>query len=147
PAEIEIKLAFRPSEARAMAARLPRHPALAARRRGRGRTARLVSTYFDTADRRLAAAGIALRLRHDGKRWLQTLKGPALPGHGGALHARPEHEWPIRGKRLDPAYLATTPWRELLGEALASGTLAPIFTTDFERRTMRLAWDDGTTAS
>ncbi len=147
PAEIEIKLAFPPREAAAIVGRLMHHPALGAVKHGRTRTARVVSTYFDTDDWRLAEAGIALRLRNDGGRWLQTVKGPPLPGGGGALHARAEHEWPLAAKRLDPARLATTPWRKLLGKAIAEGTLAPRFTTDFERRTIPLAFADRTTAS
>ena len=133
-AEIEIKLAIDPGAAATAAATLFRHPAVAAIRRGRIRTARVVSTYFDTPDWRLAAAGIALRLRRDGTRWLQTVKGPPLAQAGGALHARGEYEWPLAGPRLDPVRLATTPWRRQLGDALASGRLASRFTTDFERQ-------------
>ncbi len=145
-AEIEIKLAIDPGGAATAAATLFRHPAVAAIRRGRIRTARVVSTYFDTPDWRLAAAGIALRLRRDGTRWLQTVKGPPLAQAGGALHARGEYEWPLGGPRLDPVRLATTPWRRHLGDALASGRLASRFTTDFERKTLRVAFPDGTRA-
>ena len=146
PAEIEIKLAFPPGEAAAFVGRLMRHPALRAVRHGRARTARVVSTYFDTSDWSLAGAGIALRLRNEGGRWLQTVKGPPLPGAGGALHARPEYEWPVAAKRLDPARLATTPWRKLLGKTVAGGALAPRYTSDIERKTVPLAFADGTSA-
>jgi len=47
----------------------------------------LTTTYFDTPDRRLAAARLALRLRHDGQAWVQTLKVDT-----GDLHQRIEHE-------------------------------------------------------
>ena len=119
---------------------------MAAVRRGRIRTARVVSTYFDTPDWRLAAAGIAVRLRRDGTRWLQTVKGPPLAQAGGALHARGEYEWPLAGPRVDPVRLAQTPWRRQLGDALASGRLRSRFTTDFERKTLRVAFPDGTRA-
>jgi len=49
----------------------------------------LVARYFDTADRRLARAGMSLRLRREGGRWVQALKA----GAEGAL-ARFEHEVP-----------------------------------------------------
>ena len=71
PAEIELKLAIPPAAVRA----LLRHPALVAARSGRGRRARLVATYFDTPDFRLAQAGIGLRLRHENGRWVQTSRG------------------------------------------------------------------------
>ncbi|NDP43427.1 MAG: CYTH domain-containing protein, partial [Aromatoleum sp.] len=57
PAEIELKLALD----YAAISRLPallRDPALTAVKRGRGRTTHLVSTYFDTADLRLAREGV-----------------------------------------------------------------------------------------
>ena len=47
----------------------------------------LAAMYLDTPERRLARAGIAWRLRREGRRWVQTLK----TGGAGAL-ARFEHE-------------------------------------------------------
>ncbi|HRH86792.1 MAG TPA: CYTH domain-containing protein, partial [Rubrivivax sp.] len=49
----------------------------------------LRARYFDTADRRLAAAGLALRVRKEGRRWVQTLKGA-----GAGIWQRLEHEVP-----------------------------------------------------
>jgi triphosphatase len=146
-AEIELKLAIDPARTAATVAAVLRHPAVAAVRRGRVRKTRVVSTYYDTPDWRLAADRIALRVRRDGARWLQTVKGPPLAQAGGALHARGEYEWPLAGPRLDPVRLATTPWRRALGRALARGDLEPRFTTDFERRTLPLAFADDTRAT
>ena len=56
-------------------------------------TARRVSLrarYFDTADRRLGGAGLALRVRKEGRRWVQTLKGA-----GDGIWQRLEHEVPL----------------------------------------------------
>ena len=78
PAEIELKLRL----PRSAVAAVLRHPAVAAVRRGRTRVATLRSTYFDTDDIRLARAGIGLRLRREGRRWLQTIKGPQDPRSG-----------------------------------------------------------------
>jgi triphosphatase len=141
-AEIELKLGLAPAAMNA----LLRHPAVVAARRGPVRRARVVSTYFDTPDRALATAGIALRARRDGRRWLQAVKGPLLPEAGGAMHARSEYEWPLVGPALDPSPFAGTPWRKVLAKAWRSGALAPRFTTDFVRRTLPLELADGSFA-
>ena len=141
PVETELKLRIAPEAV----AKLPRHPALAAVKRGRARRARVVSTYYDTDDCALAAAGIVLRLRRDGRRWLQTVKGPASATRGGGVAARTEFEWPVAGGRLDPLRFATTPFRRALGRAEQRGLVAH-FTTDFARTTIPLAFPDSTMA-
>ncbi|MEH3085259.1 MAG: CHAD domain-containing protein [Xylophilus ampelinus] len=57
------------------------------RRGGPVTRTRLQARYFDTADGRLAARGIVLRLRKEGARWVQTAKAA-----GDGLLARHEHE-------------------------------------------------------
>lgn len=144
-AEIELKLALDPAAVPRLS-RLLSHPALAAVKRSRMRTSHLVSTYFDTADFRLAEEGIALRLRRDGARWRQAVKGPPLATAGAGLHARSEFETPVAGASLDADALAATPWRKLLAKLHRRGALHPQFTTDFERRTVPLEFADGTFA-
>ena len=141
-AEIELKLGLAPAAMNA----LLHHPAVVAARRGPLRRTRVVSTYFDTPDRPLATAGLALRVRRDGRRWLQAVNGPALPDAGGALHARRAYEWPLVGPALDPSRFAGTPWRKVLDKAWRSGALGPRFTTDFVRRTLPLELADGSFA-
>ena len=67
-------------------------PRIKALQQGRASTRRVHSVYYDTPERDLLRAGLALRLRSDGARWLQTLKtgGQAAAG----LHLREEWEWP-----------------------------------------------------
>ena len=43
---------------------------------GKATRQRLQASYFDTADGALAAHGIVVRLRKEGRRWIQTAKGP-----------------------------------------------------------------------
>ena len=94
----------------------------------------LRATYFDTTDRALARAGWGLRLRREGQRWVQTMKGPSDDGLG-----RPEHDVP-RASLPDEAEL---PPLDLLAHAMhpqAAAVLAaltetpqPIFGTAIER--------------
>src|SRR5437660_7333754 len=129
-AELEIKLRL----PRKAVANVLRHPALTELKAGRARRRRLVSTYFDTPNLRLATAGVGLRIRRDGRQWIQTVKGPPEGESGGGLAARPEYEWPIgrysKMPSIDTARLATTPWRRVLLKAARRG-LAPAFVTDF----------------
>ena len=95
---------------------------------------RLQAVYAETADGRLAAAGIALRLRQEGSDWVQTLKG-----RGDGLMVRLEHEValpPQRGvPQLDIARHAGTPAHALLRAALGEppAALLPIYRTDIQR--------------
>ena len=137
-AEVELKLAID----RASLAKVRKHPAIAAVLSGRARNSRDVSTYYDTAAGELRQAGIALRMRRSGRRWLQTVKGAGE--RVGALDRRPEYEWSMRTSRIDAGKLSTTPWRGVF-EATA-GRLRPVFVTDVDRTTQPLAFADGTRA-
>lgn len=115
-------------------------------------TRHLVARYFDTADRRLARAGMSLRLRREGRRWVQTLKA----GREGAL-ARFEHEVLRPDATVDAAAHAGTSAGDRLAELLADGEpLQQRYGTDI-RRTLRrlrtrgaaveLAFDEGQIAA
>jgi triphosphatase len=69
---------------------------------GAPRVIRMRSVYFDTPDLSLAAIGYSLRIRHEGRKRIQTLK--AGGGAQAGLFARSEWEQPARGRvpRLDP---------------------------------------------
>lgn len=104
----------------------------------RARATPLQAVYVDTADRRLALAGMALRLRREGPRWVQTLKG-----RGDGLMARLEHEVPLaeRGRAvpaLKPERHAGTAVGDRLLALLADqAPLVAVYTTDI-RRTHRV---------
>lgn len=107
------------------------------------RSVALRALYFDTPDRRLARAGLALRLRKEGTHWVQTLKG-----HGASAMNRLEHELQLdatRGPpRLDTARHDGTPLAHALAAALgdAAAALAVVFETDV-LRTLRLVRHQG----
>ncbi len=104
------------------------------------RTLAMRAFYVDTPDRRLAAAGLALRLRLEGRRWVQTVKG-----RGDGMFSRLEHEVAVGGPAagqapvIDPALHDGTAAGDALHAALGDGgeTLRILFETDV-RRTQRV---------
>jgi len=138
--ETELKLLLAPQDLR----RLRRDPRIKALQQGRATTRGVCSVYYDTPEWALARAGVALRLRSDGGRWLQTLKTEGQAAAG--LHVREEWEWPLAGEALDFALLATTPQGKLFRGARLRAKLAPVFRTEFERTRLRLAFADGSLA-
>lgn len=137
--EIELKLsASLPALAAART-----HPAVAATARGRLRTQQILSEYYDTAERDLAASGVALRLRHIGARWLQAVKGDGRAA--GGVHRRAEFEWRLAGPQIDFAKLEWTPWRKLF--ARIGNHYQRVFVTAVRRSELPLAFADGTRAT
>src|SRR5690554_3729499 len=121
--EIEIKLALGTTGPK----QLRQHPLLQA---GHNSDHLLGNTYFDTPSGELEAARMALRLRRDGNRWIQTLKTDGV-GSGGYSRRR-EWEWPVSTDVLDHALLGELPeLSALTPDVLAR--LQPRFTTNFER--------------
>ena len=94
----------------------------------------VTSVYYDTARHELRRAGIALRLRRDGTRWLQTLKAESAP-HAG-LAARAEWELPVRRKALEPEAFPLEEIRSATGVDLVrlAKRLRPVFETRFTRQ-------------
>ena len=129
---------------------------------GASRRTRMRATYFDTPDRRLSAAGIALRVRQEGRERVQTLKSA-----GAGLLDRHEHTVRLSRPRpgsaadppgVDPLRHAGTPAGDRLVAVLApregepAPALVPVFQTDIWRRhrlqrvrwgTVELAFDRG----
>lgn len=94
---------------------------------------RLQAMYAETADHRLAKAGLALRLRKQGRVWVQTLKG-----RGDGLLRRLEHEVALPAQRgtpqLDLTRHAGTPAGDALAAALLDGApLHTLYRTDILR--------------
>lgn len=96
------------------------------------RESRLVNIYYDTPDLDLHRQAIALRLRKDGRTWLQTVKCGGVSAAG--LSSRPEWETPWRGE-FDFSPVDAEPVREWLEQPSIRPHLTPAFETNFRRIT------------
>jgi inorganic triphosphatase YgiF len=94
--------------------------------RGRVTRMRLQAFYFDTPDRHLIRAKIALRLRREGEQWVQTLK---MPGENSLSRIEFNHERPT--PELDLSVYADTPVSEVLEKHADS--LVICYETDVQR--------------
>jgi inorganic triphosphatase YgiF len=123
--ETELKLRCRPADLTA----LRDHPRLQGADHERRQ---LVATYYDTPTLDLRSAGLALRVRQEGERWVQTLKTEGRSV--GSLHLRQELNDPVEGSDLDRSKL---PVMGDLGRVFDNQTLranlAPVLVTDVTR--------------
>lgn len=135
PVEVELKLA---ATAEAMETLLA-SPLLREHARSTVRSRQLATTYYDTADHRLSRRGLAFRVRHSGKKYIQTLK-TASAGSGAEVS---RGEWEVEladgTPQLtafeDPAVL------DLTGLVLPD-ELQPAFETRFKRQAVLVEWPD-----
>jgi len=100
-------------------------------RRGAVNTLRLRAQYFDTPEHDLARAGVGLRLRLEGRRWVQTLK---MPGK----HQLEKIEINVSrpGPSLDLSVFADTPAKRIM--AKHAQTLDVVYETDIRRLLRRI---------
>lgn len=125
--ELEIKF----TGAMHTLAAIPEGPLAQALTRGEGSWARLETTYFDTSDNLLAAAGLSLRKRRDSAGMTQTVKAV---GRGGVA-ARREWETPL----TDASFPALTgDWRIDAALACAAGALKPRVEMQVDRWSSRI---------
>src|SRR5690606_9326379 len=102
--ETEIKLRV----SRETLAALREHPLLKKRNKSGWERHELLNQYFDTPERELAQAKVALRLRRDGDQLIQTLKsrGQSVAG----LSERNEWDWYLDKAKLDLKKLDDECW-------------------------------------
>lgn len=119
--EIELKFDVAPTARQALV------PALGAK----PRRTKMRSIYYDTPDAALSANAMALRLRREGRRWVQALKA----GHSGTggVHSRGEWEFERRGQALDVTLLQSTAFSTLADRDAIASRLAPAFEVTFTR--------------
>ena len=128
-AEAELKLRLAPEDHGA----IRRSAALAA---ARPRRQHLTSLYFDTPEGALAAHGLVLRLRREGRRWVQGLK--AANAASGGLHVRQEWEYARGDAAVDLARFAHTPLANVEGADTLHARLVPAFRVEVTRTTWTL---------
>jgi triphosphatase len=125
--EVELKLAASPADLPELRRALVEMAPASA-----GSDSRLVSTYYDTPDLALKRRGLSLRVREQGGRFIQTVKG-GDPG-GGDLLTRGEWEDELDKSCPDPHAAQSG---EHLPDGIA-GDLQPLFATDVTRTTLAI---------
>jgi len=96
-------------------------------------TKRIVSTYFDTEDRRLRKKGLTLRVREKGGEKEQTVKSEGTAFSG--VFRRQEWTTVVKGKRPDLTLIKSSALHERMGLVLPQ-ELSPLFKTDVKRTTI-----------
>jgi triphosphatase len=127
--EVELKLEFDPADA----ARVASHPALEASLTP-PEEHELISTYFDTLDCGLHQAGIYLRIRESGGRYVQTIKTARSKTE---LLQRFEWEREISGRTPDLDGAQGTALQPLLTPKVRA-SLQPMFETRIRRNIFRV---------
>ncbi|MGD1922671.1 MAG: CHAD domain-containing protein [Paracoccaceae bacterium] len=129
--EIELKIALDKTQERRL--RASRDVKLLSE--GAASTRNLWSVYYDTDDHALRNEGMALRLRREGRSWVQTLK----ISHGAMVNglSQPDEiEYPVENQQIDLTRIPNHDLREhVMG--LARSGLRPVAETRF-RRTSRV---------
>lgn len=133
--EIELKLLVDPNDLPTLSNWMQQRPQVI-----KSYQRQLGNIYFDTADRRLRQLDCGLRVRTVDDRSEQTLKtaGKVI----GGLHARPEYNIPIDGRRPDLFLFERDIWPEDLDLNDLQDSLISQFTTNFTRQTWLLSYSD-----
>jgi inorganic triphosphatase YgiF len=136
-AEVELKILLDAAGAKRL-----RNRAAALAQSGESiRNQSLNAVYYDTVDRALSAQRIALRVRKEGRRWVQTVKAGA--GVIGGLSRVEEWEAPAPGGRLDLDLIPDPAARAAIDAACDGAPLGPVFETAFRRGSVRLPGPHG----
>src|SRR5437763_8001595 len=133
--EIELKLQVRSEDV----ARLRDSPLLSPSAAESGASRKLESVYYDTADLRLRRKNLTLRVRRQGRRYVQTMKSGSKY-QGGALH-RDEWEAALTGATPDLAAVSAAANGQL--GRLRASELRPVFASHIKRTIRRFGQPAG----
>ncbi|WP_158240792.1 CYTH and CHAD domain-containing protein [Telmatospirillum siberiense] len=136
PTETELKLRLDAAGMR----RLRRHRLIARLKRARPTTRFMKSVYFDTPDFRLYDLQMVLRVRHLGRRRLQTIKdmGEMI----GGVRARGEWESEITGDTPEIGQIGDETVPPQFADARLWRALQPVFTSEIRRTVYHLSDED-----
>ena len=133
--EFELKLALSEGDLE----RLSAHPKLAGPQFERSEKV-LKSVYYDTPDLRLRDLGVTLRVRYDGKSFVQTVKAEA--GLENGVSNRIEIEAPVDNSKPDLDRIGDKSLRRKLVKAISGSSLERAFETVVTRTSYRLETGD-----
>lgn len=135
--ELELKLLVRKRDTRKLRTRVRELAGLKAL----PDPTRLRSIYFDTPGFALKTAGIALRLRHDGRTWVQTVKS----GRTGnsSLQSVQEFNCDAPNGRLNLSDIPETAIPKTILAAASETVLKPVCETRMQRTAVAMSWDNG----
>ncbi len=137
PRELEIKLVG-PHD---VLARAMRSPVFKQRTRGKVITRMLHSVYFDTPDGALQRQGVGLRLRKQGRKWIQTIKRERSVSAG--LHDRDELEHEVSLRWPSFTLLDGSVFQDTFKDLELRKLIQPVFTTEFRRSQRMFKASDG----
>jgi len=135
--ETELRFTIAPD----VAARIVRLPPVRAAAHGPAVTRALHSVYFDTPDHDLSRERVSLRLRREGRHWMQTVKSDLRSA--GGIEQRQELETAVEGPKLDHAALVGSGVSDVFVDAHKLTQLKPVFEADFKRTARPLDLGDG----
>jgi len=127
--EVELKLTLSPHHVES----LKRQPLFRSEQIRELGSQQLGNTYYDTPEQLLTQHHVALRIRKKGEQLIQTLKSSGISEAG--LHSRKEWEWLVQKPELNYELLKQAEWPKSLDCAAIEATIAPVFSTDFNRTT------------
>lgn len=136
--EIELKFVVEDHETRALRTKLKAMEGL----QDAPTTKLLRSVYYDTPDQALRRDGIALRLRKDGRRWIQTVK--AKPKYHGGLQTVREAECVAPAGRLQLELIPDQELRDRITTLVNGAGLDPVCETAIRRSAAVLEITSGT---
>ena len=96
----------------------------------------LRSIYYDTPDLRLRNEGLTLRVRHDGERYVQTIKAETRLRNGFSNPIEVEDR--VEGSEPDLDHISDSRIRRKLQKAVQSLVLTPVFETAISRTSYHL---------